>query len=155
MFRSSPRSSRRMRGDILFGPLFFIGIIAAIAVPAYQDYTVRSQVLEGLNLASGVKASIAESFAATGTWPANLKQLGYTRTPRSHYVTSVTVRNSVIVIRYGDRASQQIAGRQLTLRPTLSPQQDIIWLCGYVEGPGLNAEAMTNVLPKHLPSSCR
>ena len=46
-----------------------IGILAAIAIPAYQDYTVRSQVTEGLNLASDLKAAVAETFAQTGSWP--------------------------------------------------------------------------------------
>ncbi len=48
-----------------------IGILAAIAIPAYQDYTIRAQVTEGLNLAASVKAAVAETYANTGTWPAN------------------------------------------------------------------------------------
>src|SRR5262245_37985307 len=46
-----------------------IGILAAIAIPAYQDYTIRSQITEGLNLASDLKAGVAEYQAQTGTWP--------------------------------------------------------------------------------------
>ena len=46
-----------------------IGILAAIAMPAYQNYTVRAQVTEGLNLASSWKTAISESFSQTGTWP--------------------------------------------------------------------------------------
>ena len=53
-----------------------IGILAAIAIPAYQDYTIRAQVTEGLNLASAVKAGVAESFAQTGAWPADLSRAG-------------------------------------------------------------------------------
>ncbi|MBS0396798.1 MAG: prepilin-type N-terminal cleavage/methylation domain-containing protein, partial [Proteobacteria bacterium] len=49
-----------------------IGILAAIAIPAYQDYTIRAQVTEGLNLASAVKAGVSETFANTGAWPADL-----------------------------------------------------------------------------------
>jgi Tfp pilus assembly major pilin PilA len=69
------RFPRRISGDILLGPMFFIGILAGIAVPAYQDYTIRAQTTEGLNLASAVKVAVAESYAETGTWPANLRQL--------------------------------------------------------------------------------
>ena len=47
-----------------------IGILAAIAIPAYQDYTIRAQVTEGLNLASAAKAAVSESFGSNGTWPA-------------------------------------------------------------------------------------
>ena len=48
-----------------------IGILAAIAIPAYQDYTIRAQVTEGLNLAGAVKAAVAETSRSTGAWPAN------------------------------------------------------------------------------------
>ena len=48
-----------------------IGILAAIAIPAYQDYTIRAQVTEGMNLASAVKANVSETFAQTGLWPVN------------------------------------------------------------------------------------
>ncbi|MGH8316213.1 MAG: pilin, partial [Steroidobacterales bacterium] len=47
----------------------FIGIIAAIAIPAYQDYTIRAQVTEGLNLAGAAKAAVTESYARDGHWP--------------------------------------------------------------------------------------
>ena len=53
-----------------------IGILAAIAIPAYQDYTIRSQVTEGLSLASAVKAGVAEYYANYGSWPANLAAMG-------------------------------------------------------------------------------
>ncbi len=46
-----------------------IGILAAIAIPAYQDYTIRAQVTEGLNLAGALKAGIAEFYAQNGSWP--------------------------------------------------------------------------------------
>ncbi len=49
-----------------------IGILAAIAIPAYQDFTIRAQVTEGLNLASSIKASVAEYYSDHGTWPTAL-----------------------------------------------------------------------------------
>ncbi|MCZ6536355.1 MAG: prepilin-type N-terminal cleavage/methylation domain-containing protein, partial [Gammaproteobacteria bacterium] len=55
-----------------------IGILAAIAIPAYQDYTIRAQVTEGLNLSAALKASVSEEFADSGLWPANLAALGIT-----------------------------------------------------------------------------
>ena len=55
-----------------------IGILAAIVIPAYQDYTIRAQVSEGLSLASSIKASTSEFFADRGTWPASLAKVGIT-----------------------------------------------------------------------------
>jgi type IV pilus assembly protein PilA len=52
-----------------------IGILAAIAIPAYQNYTIRAQITEGLNLADGWKTAIAEYYANTGTWPATTSNL--------------------------------------------------------------------------------
>ena len=162
MFRRSPRFPRRMRGDILLGPMFFIGIIAAIAIPAYQDYTIRAQVTEGLNLASSVKAAVAEAFAQTGAWPANLRQLQFERTPRSRHVASVTLKDGTIFIRYGGRANPLLTGQQVTLRPSLSPTGDVYWSCGYSEtlvgadpAKGGAAAHATTVANKYLPSSCR
>lgn len=162
MSRSSRKLSRRMRGDILLGPMFFIGVLAGIAVPAYQDYTIRAQVAEGLNLASSVKTAVAEAFAQTAAWPANLKQLEFERTPRSRNVASVTLRNGTIFIRYGGHANPLLKGRQVTLRPSVSPQGDIFWSCGYsenfagVEPPEGGAEPhATTVESKYLPGSCR
>ncbi|MGH8131420.1 MAG: pilin, partial [Steroidobacteraceae bacterium] len=53
-----------------------IGILAAIAIPAYQDYTIRSQVTEGMTLAGDLKASIAEYTAQVGEWPLSMVELG-------------------------------------------------------------------------------
>ena len=55
-----------------------IGILAAIAIPAYQDYTIRAQVAEGINLASGLKTAIAETYVQTGTAPSNREEAGMT-----------------------------------------------------------------------------
>src|SRR5262249_56021619 len=57
-----------------------IGILAAIAIPAYQDYLIRSQVTEGLSLAGAAKAAVAESFSNTGAAPANRTAAGMSHT---------------------------------------------------------------------------
>src|SRR3982751_3131125 len=96
-----------------------IGILAAIAIPAYQDYTIRAQVTEGLNLAGAVKAGVAGSYANTGAWPAdNTAAGGDNLTPPSgKYVTGVVVANGVITITYGDQANANILNSTLTLTP--------------------------------------
>ena len=65
-----------------------IGILAAIAIPAYQDYTIRSQVTEGLNLAAPAKASVAEVYANRGAFPADNTEAGTSTKPTSNGTTT-------------------------------------------------------------------
>ena len=141
-----------------------IGILAAIAIPAYQDYTIRAQVTEGLNLASAVKASVGEYFAQNGAWPVGLvvasPALGFVSNPSGKYVTKVDVATGTIVITYGGQANANVAGKLLDLRPTISPNGDVIWTCGKhaIVGadPTVPATAdATTVIDKYLPSNCR
>ena len=145
-----------------------IGILAAIAIPAYQDYTIRAQVTEGLNLASAVKAGVAESFAQTGAWPADLSRAGGDNAtpPSGKYVASVTVSNGTIVITYGNDANATLtsSGAVLALRPRISSNNDVVWLCGAYTGAGVSGltdpavasdATATTVLPKYLPANCR
>jgi type IV pilus assembly protein PilA len=141
-----------------------IGILAAIAIPAYQDYTVRSQVTEGLNLASDLKAAVAETFAQTGSWPADNSSVGLTQTKSGKYVQAVTISNGTINIDYGYQANSNLAAAPiLSLRPRTSPNGDVIWVCGYAVAPtgagdptsGASSASTTSVLPKYLPKTCR
>jgi type IV pilus assembly protein PilA len=142
-----------------------IGILAAIAIPAYQDYTVRAQVTEGLNLAAAVKAGVAESFANTGTWPLDNAAAGgdNANLPKGKYVTSVTVAGGGITIAYGDQANTNILAATLGLRPGLSTNNDVIWMCGTAPQPagltsfGATASTapVTSILSKYVPKACR
>jgi type IV pilus assembly protein PilA len=142
-----------------------IGILAAIAIPAYQDYTVRSQVTEGLNLASDLKAAVAESFANTGAWPVDEVALGVVEDSKTgKYVADVDVGTGTISITYGLQANATAlaAGQNLlVLTPMVSANNDVIWVCGYAAVPAgalavpPAAVVATTVLPKYLPSSCR
>ena len=145
-----------------------IGILAAIAIPAYQDYTIRSQVTEGLNLAGAVKAGVAEAFADRGEWPADLDGAGgdVATPPSGKYVETITVSNGTIQIDYGNDANTSLldTGDILALRPRISTNNDVVWLCGNYTGadvagltdPATASDAIaTTVLPKYLPSSCR
>jgi Tfp pilus assembly protein PilE len=136
-------------GSAIFGGVFVIGMLAAISIPAYQDYTIRSQVSEGLNLAAPVKASIADAYGASGTWPEDLDTAAYS----GNYVTDIEVsEDGVVLIHYGNAANTLIAGHTLSLHPAAAQDGDIEWLCGYAVG---DDETDTDVPPKYLPSSCR
>src|SRR6195256_578502 len=110
-----------------------IGILAAIAIPAYQDYTIRSQVTEGMNLASAVETGVAEYYANTGSWPTTLTLAGgdSANKPSGKYVSSVDVAGTgVITVIYGNQANNNVTGQSLTLTPGLSANNDVAWICG-------------------------
>ena len=125
-----------------------IGILAAIAIPAYQDYTIRAQVSEGLNLSGGAKAAVAEYSMDTGTFPSNNTTAGLSTLPTSisgKYVASVTVTNGLITVLYGGDAHNTLTSASATL--LLSPVQNvgsIEWVC-----------KSTLIAAKHLPAACR
>jgi type IV pilus assembly protein PilA len=140
-----------------------IGILAAIAIPAYQDYTVRSQVTEGLNLAGAVKAAVAESYAQEGEWPANAAAAGLEGTPSGKYVSGITITDGTIIITYGNQSNANIDGFTLSLKPLLSGNDDVVWVCGLADEPSgatdsstsQSGDVATTVLNKYLPASCR
>lgn len=154
-------SLHRARGIADFGFSAMVGILAAIAIPAYQDYTLRSQVTEGLNLASTVKAAVAEHFAETGKWPRDLRELGFESVPHGRYVTFAALNHGTVVIRFSSAAGRGVAREQVTLRPTVSPRGDISWSCGYMPDAGMDPNSgaasahVTTLAPKYLPKSCR
>ena len=129
-----------------------IGILAAIAIPAYQDYTIRAQVSEGLNLAAGAKAAVSEYFMDRGVLPANNADAGISAAASiaGNYVNTVTVNNGVIEVLYSNAAPQQanqvLNGAQLLLTPNTAGAGSVDWDCG------TGAPA---IAPKHLPSACR
>ncbi len=124
-----------------------IGILAAIAIPAYQDYTIRAQVSEGLNLSGGAKAAVTEFFQDRGTMPTTNAQAGLadSGTIQGKYVTSVTVgANGVVTIDYGKDAHAIIAPNSIRMTPDTSQAGSVQWQC--------DSAAIEN---KHLPAACR
>ncbi|MES0873756.1 pilin [Sinimarinibacterium thermocellulolyticum] len=98
-----------------------IGILAAIAIPAYQDYTIRAQVSEGINLAAGAKTAVAEVFQDSGTFPGSNASAGLSQAASitGKYVTQVAVGASgVITATYGNEVNTKIAGGTCTMTPT-------------------------------------
>ena len=134
-----------------------IGILAAIAIPAYQNYTIRAQITEGLNLADGWKTAIAEYYANTGGWPDQTNLAG-TNTSTSKYISEVTVSGGTIKITYGNQVNTKVSGSVLAVTPWTNQNNDIIWVCGTAATPASvssgGAVVTTNVSPQYLPSAC-
>ena len=139
-----------------------IGILAAIAIPAYQNYTIRAQVTEGLTLADGWKTAIAEYYANTGNMPATVANLSGTVNSTGKYEASITVTGGSIVIAYGGAANAKITGASNTLGliPYVNANNDVLWLCGLATMPAsasattAGTAITTTVLPQYLPTSC-
>ncbi len=143
-----------------------IGILAAIAIPAYQDYTIRAQVSEGMSLASAAKTAVAETFLNTGTAPANRTSAGMSANAtdtEGKYVASVDIANGGITITYGNEANAAIGNETLGLTPYETGDLSVVWRCGLANAPGsLNTigngsatVANTTVESQYLPASCR
>jgi len=123
-----------------------IGILAAIAIPAYQDYTIRAQVSEGLNLSGAAKAAVTEFYQDQGVFPADNATAGL-EIPGNitgKYVTQVAVANNVITVTYGNDANANIAGATLTMT-ALDNAGSVSWTCA-------NGAGLQN---KWLPAACR
>jgi type IV pilus assembly protein PilA len=143
------------------------GILAAIALPAYQNYTVRAQITEGLSLAGAVQTDVAAYFNGHRSWPTRLlgatPGLGYTSKPRSRYVWSIDVSYGTVIIKYGNEVNKTITvWNELDLRPRLSPNGEVVWVCGTaptaasVTDPDVPSTTdNTSIPPQYLPSSCR
>ena len=140
-----------------------IGILAAIAIPAYKTYTVRAQLSEGLGFADAAKVAVSESFTANGTWPGTNAAAGIdvATNIKSKYVLSVTVGPSgVVTVAYGNDVDPAVtAGQTIKLTPALSPNNDISWICNThatVSGVTPSVAATAGTVPaKYLPANCR
>jgi type IV pilus assembly protein PilA len=127
-----------------------IGILAAIAIPAYQDYTIRTKVSEGVALASEAKTAVAETAASLGGL-ANVTaaNTGYSfPAAGTQYVSTIAVTDGTGVITVtmgGTEGTGATAEPVILLTPTQAAAEDpITWLCSTTAG-----------LPKHVPANCR
>ena len=130
-----------------------IGILAAIAIPAYQDYTIRAQVSEGLNLSAGAKAAVSEYYMDRGTFPVDNATAGVSPSGSitGNYVSDVDIAGGVIEVTFSSgpnqRANSLIDGATLRLSPGTTAGS-VTWTCATGTGG-------TPLQSKWLPSSCR
>lgn len=119
-----------------------IGILAAIALPAYQDYVARSQMSEAMMLAGGAKTAVSEYKMQTGSFPADNAAAGLSGTITGKYVKTVEVNASGIVATMNSSVSSGIQNKKLTLTPTFTGGA-VTWTC------------TSDADDKYLPASCR
>jgi type IV pilus assembly protein PilA len=140
-----------------------IGILAAIAIPAYQDYTIRAQVSEGLMMAAPVRAAVAETIQRAGTVPQDRLDAGLSANPadsQGKYTESITIDDGRIDITFGVEANSAIRGLVLSLTP-YATDTGIVWRCGLGPEPSPQplAEYRPGSLaadyPRYAPSACR
>ena len=120
-----------------------IGILAAIAIPAYQDYTIRARVTEGLNLASAAKLAVSETAISNNALPATQAATGFTSPAATANVSNLVVANdgtAAITVTYTAAAG----GGTIILAPTLTANGDVTWDC-----------TGGTLVDKYRPANCR
>lgn len=118
-----------------------IGILAAIAIPAYQDYTIRARVTEGLSMASSAKLAVSETAMTNNALPATQAATGYVTPAATANVNAIDIgANGVITITYTAAAG----GGTIVMTPTLTGNGDVTWVC-----------TGGTLLPKYRPTNCR
>ncbi|HFC6668753.1 TPA: pilin [Neisseria meningitidis] len=145
-----------------------VGILAAVALPAYQDYTARAQVSEAILLAEGQKSAVTEYYLNHGEWPANNSSAGVATSAniKGKYVQSVEVKNGVVTATMlSSGVNNEIKGKKLSL---WAKRQDgsVKWFCGQPvtrddakatndDVTADNGKGTDKIDTKHLPSTCR
>jgi type IV pilus assembly protein PilA len=127
-----------------------IGILAAIAIPAYSDYTIRAQVSEGLTLAGGAKAAVSEYTMDRGRYPSTqaLAGLALPGSINGKYTTSINAGAvpGQILITYGVDAHAELTGDTLILSAVTSGGS-VVWACP--------PNPIGSVVARHRPATCR
>ncbi|HGM2784034.1 TPA: pilin, partial [Neisseria gonorrhoeae] len=143
-----------------------VGILAAVALPAYQDYTARAQVSEAILLAEGQKSAVTEYYLNNGEWPKDNDSAGVASSPtdiKGKYVKSVTVAKGVVTAEMASTGvNKEIQGKRLSLWGRRE-NGSVKWFCGQpVKRTDGNddvadddAAGNNKIDTKHLPSTCR
>ena len=148
-----------------------IGILAAIAIPAYQDYTVRAKVTEGLNLASSAKTTVSEGWQSGDIAGMNASAAGWTFTA-TKYVSAIAIAQNtgVITVTYDSAAGHlpQLGGNfTVVFTPNINKLPlaagavgNIDWACASTTNATATSNGLTGVvagsmLPKYVPTQCK
>lgn len=139
---------KKMQGFTLIELMIVIailGILLAIAIPAYSDYTIRAKISEGINLAAAAKMAVAETRQSSSAWPTSNATAGIADTITSSFVTSVVVSDpGVITVTY-QNIDTAVDGSTVVFTPTFNAGDgQVTWTCN-----------TGNVENRYLPQKCR
>ncbi|HEZ6261253.1 TPA: pilin [Neisseria meningitidis] len=143
-----------------------VGILAAVALPAYQDYTARAQVSEAILLAEGQKSAVTEYYLNHGIWPGGNSSAGVATSSeiKGKYVKEVEVKNGVVTAEMkSSGVNKEIQGKKLSLWAKRQ-NGSVKWFCGQPvtrnnatndDVTAATANGNGKIDTKHLPSTCR
>jgi type IV pilus assembly protein PilA len=130
-----------------------IGILAAIAIPAYQDYTIRAKVTELINAAGVCKTSVAEYYQTKGTMPSDVTTSGCSTTGTANSLPpAISGTGDITIVAQGGLSTQLGAGNKFGYKALFSGAAGTpitAWDCTAA------GSTITNIIPKYLPASCR
>ena len=145
-----------------------IGILASLAVSAYQTYTVRAQVAEGVNMAAGAKVPIVDAYNMDGEPPAGRAEAGMSPAPtdtKGKYVAQVQIVNGRVDVTFGNDAHAEIFNQTLSFTPYTAAGGSVVWRCGAapvptgalpLSGNGVESEHEPPTFSeRYLPAVCR
>ena len=157
-----PASGWVIAAVVVLGLFFGVGLISAVSIPAYQQFTLRAQIAEGLVIAEPFKAAV-ESAVAAGKPLSSISSatLDVSLPETAKYVESVRVVRGAIDIRYGRSVNKKLAGGHVVLVPSLNDRTQLKWICGHASPPPDvppsidNYQKYTTIPDALLPSACR
>jgi type IV pilus assembly protein PilA len=146
-----------------------IGILASLAISAYQTYTVRAQVAEAINMGAGAKVPVIDAYNNDGEPPADRAAAGMSAAAtdtKGRYVARVDIDDGRVDVTMGNRVHAEIFGQTISFTPYLTLSGGIVWRCGAAAAPPggavlLNGGGVASVYlaptidPRYLPSTCR
>jgi len=140
-----------------------IGILASLAISAYQTYTVRAQVAEAILMGAGAKVPVVDAYNNTGEPPASRTEAGMSAAAtdsRGSYVSQVDVVSGRVDVTMGNRAHAEVSGQIISFTPYVTGSGGVVWRCGSAPPPtGTILQDSVYLEPtiaaRYLPSTCR